>query len=137
MKGGSFDQAMLFRSITRYSKTLERTDYLPQVLLQASKALLGSQPWAGAVEYPLQCAEGAGRCGAARRTQIQTLRNARPQDTQGTGARLSELILDASRPVIVAGYGCIRSGAQQVVSGTQQPAADPGSLQPQGQGGHQ
>ena len=43
-EGGRFDQVTLFKSITRYSKTVERTDYLPQVMIQASKALLSSKP---------------------------------------------------------------------------------------------
>ena len=43
-EGGSIDQSELFRSITRYSKVIERTDYLAQVLNQASKILLSANP---------------------------------------------------------------------------------------------
>ena len=41
-EGGSIDQDELFRSITRYRKVVERTDYLANVLNQASKVLLSA-----------------------------------------------------------------------------------------------
>ena len=39
-EGGSINQCALFDSITRYSRVIERTDYLENVLNQASKVLL-------------------------------------------------------------------------------------------------
>ena len=39
-EGGSINQCALFDSITRYSRVIERTDYLENVLNQASKILL-------------------------------------------------------------------------------------------------
>ncbi|MGB5718710.1 MAG: thiamine pyrophosphate-binding protein, partial [Gammaproteobacteria bacterium] len=39
-EGGSIDQDELFKSITRYRKVVERTDYLANVLNQASRVLL-------------------------------------------------------------------------------------------------
>jgi acetolactate synthase I/II/III large subunit len=43
-EGGAIDQGALFASITRYHKLVERTDYLGQVLNQATQALLGPEP---------------------------------------------------------------------------------------------
>lgn len=43
-EGGAIDQCALFASITRYHRLVERTDYLGQVLNQATQALLGPQP---------------------------------------------------------------------------------------------
>ena len=43
-EGGAIDQGALFASITRYHKLIERTDYLGQVLNQATQALLGREP---------------------------------------------------------------------------------------------
>lgn len=41
-EGGAIDQYALFKGITRYNKIFERTDYLVNVLNQASKILLSS-----------------------------------------------------------------------------------------------
>jgi len=43
-EGGSVDQVALFAGITRYHKLIERTDYLPNVLIQAAKHLLSDTP---------------------------------------------------------------------------------------------
>jgi acetolactate synthase-1/2/3 large subunit len=43
-EGGAIDQGVLFSSITRYHKLIERTDYLGQVLNQATRALYGREP---------------------------------------------------------------------------------------------
>ncbi|MBU1691708.1 MAG: thiamine pyrophosphate-binding protein, partial [Gammaproteobacteria bacterium] len=43
-EGGSIDQVALFSGITRYHKLIERTDYLPTVLNQATKHLLSTTP---------------------------------------------------------------------------------------------
>ncbi|MCA1978786.1 MAG: thiamine pyrophosphate-binding protein, partial [Thiobacillus sp.] len=42
--GGTIDQVALFKPITRYARRIERTDYLGQVLNQATQALLGRTP---------------------------------------------------------------------------------------------
>jgi len=43
-EGGSIDQGALFQGITRYHKVVERTDYLANVLNQASKVLFSDIP---------------------------------------------------------------------------------------------
>ncbi|MBG7602476.1 MAG: thiamine pyrophosphate-binding protein, partial [Gammaproteobacteria bacterium] len=51
-EGGSIDQHALFKSITRYNKIIERTDYLAQVLNQASKVLLSSNSGPVLLSFP-------------------------------------------------------------------------------------
>jgi acetolactate synthase-1/2/3 large subunit len=114
-EGGSFDQAMLFRHITRYSKTIERTDYLPQVLLQATKALLSTSPGPVLLSIPFNVQKELVDADLLEQLRVRPGITAPSQDAEVV-ERLCKLILGARRPVIVAGYGCIRSGAQQVIA---------------------
>jgi acetolactate synthase-1/2/3 large subunit len=114
-EGGSIDQAELFKSITRYRKVVERTDYLANVLNRASKVLLS--PNSGPVllclpfnvQQELVDADLLDRVDTERPDPAATV-NSRSIDA------LTGLILEARNPVIVAGYGCIKSGAQAQVS---------------------
>ncbi|PVV10786.1 MAG: acetolactate synthase [gamma proteobacterium symbiont of Ctena orbiculata] len=114
-EGGSIDQAALFKQITRYSKTVERTDYLPQVLIQASKALFESKPGPVLLSIPFN-------------VQSELIEEALLEDLtikpepifnpvqESKLDHFRSLLLEASQPVIVAGYGAIRSGARDAVS---------------------
>ncbi|RLJ65142.1 thiamine pyrophosphate-binding protein [Sulfurisoma sediminicola] len=113
-EGGTFDQAALFKGITRYHKIVERTDYLGQVLRQAAKILLApdSGPVLLSLPYNVQkelvdeeILDGiafAAPHGAKRRPHAAD--------------EMAQLIAAARAPVIVAGYGCIKAGAQEVVA---------------------
>jgi len=56
-EGGAIDQGALFASITRYHKLIERTDYLGQVLNQATQALRRALDEVG---LPYEMDEGGG-----------------------------------------------------------------------------
>ena len=114
-EGGSIDQAMLFRHITRYNKSVERTDYLPQVLLQASKALFSSNPGPVLLSIPFNVQKETLDEALLDQLRIRPATVSPSQDAELL-ERLSSLILSAERPVIIAGYGCIRSGAKQAVT---------------------
>jgi acetolactate synthase-1/2/3 large subunit len=113
-EGGSFNQAALFTQITRYSKTVERTDYLPQVLIQASKALLAPNPGPVLLSIPFN-------------VQSELIEEAlldelalRPDPVSNLieSNKLEQLrcLLDkAEQPVIIAGYGAIRSDARDSI----------------------
>jgi len=111
-EGGSIDQAALFAGITRYHKLIERTDYLPTVLNQAAKHLLSRTPGPVVLSIPynvqkemvdasildqISFARTTGECLVAERYIDQSV----------------ALVREAKRPLIIAGYGCIRSGAQE------------------------
>lgn len=111
-EGGSIDQVLLFAGITRYHKLIERTDYLPTVLNQAAKHLLSKTPGPVVLSIPYNVQKEM--VDASVLDQISFTR------TSGECLlaeqyidKSVELIREARRPLIIAGYGCIRSGAQE------------------------
>ena len=112
-EGGAIDQGALFAGITRYHKLVERTDYLGQVLKQATHALLGRDPGPVllSIPYNVQKEEVDGRV----LEQLHFPHKAVIPHTEPVTA-LAELMRAARNPVIVAGYGCIRAGAREVVA---------------------
>ena len=111
-EGGSIDQVVLFAGITRYHKLIERTDYLPTVLNQAAKYLLSKTPGPVVLSIPYNVQKEM--VDASILEQISFAR------TTGEGVIAEQhinnsvaLIRASKRPLIIAGYGCIRSGAQE------------------------
>ena len=114
-EGGSIDQSALFKSITRYNKIIERTDYLAQVLNQASKILLSSNAGPVLLSFPFNVQKEM--VDADILHSIKTKRRVYTVDKNSPPVEaLANQILDAQRPVILAGYGCIKSEAQEVIS---------------------
>jgi len=114
-EGGSIDQDELFRSITRYRKVIERTDYLANVLNQASKILLSANSGPVLLSIPFNVQKELVDEDLLERVVTQRPDPAMVENSRSIDA-LTGLILEARNPVIVAGYGCIRSGAQEQVS---------------------
>ncbi len=113
-EGGSIDQDELFKSITRYRKVIERTDYLANVLNQTSRVLLS--PTSGPVLLCIPFNVQKELVDENLLDQVHTQQSEpEPGNSRAIDA-LTGLILEARNPVIVAGYGCIRSGAQAQVS---------------------
>lgn len=114
-EGGSIDQGLLFQGITRYHKVVERTDYLANVLNQASKVLFSDVPGPVLLSFPFNVQNEL--VDEAVLDQVMTERPALAADGNVESINaLTNMILDARNPVIVAGYGCIKSGAQALVS---------------------
>ena len=114
-EGGSIDQVSLFKGITRYNRIVERTDYLENVLNQAAKILLSDQPGPVLLSFPYNVQKELVDAGMLDR--IETTRRSHPSIAASQPVKaLAELLLAAQRPVIVAGHGCIRSGAQAEVA---------------------
>ncbi len=113
-EGGSIDQVALFAGITRYHKLVERTDYLATVLNQAAKHLLSKTPGPVVLSIPYNIQKEP--------VEESILDDITFSRVNGEGviadayiARSVELLREAKRPLIIAGYGCIRSGAQQAL----------------------
>jgi acetolactate synthase-1/2/3 large subunit len=113
-EGGAINQGALFASITRYHKLIERTDYLGQVLNQATRALFASEPGPVLLSIPYN---------VQKELVDDALLDALP--FPGDRARhtatidvsaLLERISAARSPVIVAGHGCIRADASDAVA---------------------
>ncbi len=114
-EGGSIDQTALFRAITRYHRIVERTDYLENVLNQAAHALLADQPGPVLLSFPFNVQKEGVDAGILER--IPTARHVRRQgDCAQPAQTLAQMLCAAKDPVIVAGYGCIRAGAQAEVA---------------------
>lgn len=114
-EGGSIDQSALFKSITKYNKIVERTDYLAQVLNQVSKILLSANAGPVLLSFPFNVQKEL--VDADILHSIKTKRRVYAVDKNSPPVEaLATQISEATRPVIVAGYGCIKSGAQEVVS---------------------
>jgi acetolactate synthase-1/2/3 large subunit len=112
-EGGAIDQGALFASITRYHKLIERTDYLGQVLNQATQALLGREPGPVLLSIPYNVQKEMVDDSVLDSVHVPshaTARHNTPTD------ELADLLRDAQAPVIIAGYGCIQAGARDVVA---------------------
>ena len=114
-EGGSIDQCALFAGITRYNKIIERTDYLTNVLNQAAKILLSdnSGPVLLSIPYNVQKE-------MIELDLLDDIITQKPADRADghhpETARLVDALIASSKPVIVSGYGCLRSGAEQQVT---------------------
>ncbi|MEW7978928.1 MAG: thiamine pyrophosphate-binding protein [Candidatus Sedimenticola endophacoides] len=132
-EGGSIDQVSLFKGITRYNRVVERTDYLPQVLNQASKILLSDSPGPVLLSFPFNIQNE--RVDPAILDGIKTTRHVHTLCEASPGiADLVALIDQARQPVIVAGYGCIRAGAQPVIAALSQHMGIPVATSLKGKG---
>ncbi len=114
-EGGSIDQDALFKGITKYNKIVERTDYLPNILNRASNLLLSPNAGPVLLSFPFNIQKELVDDGLLDRIRTERRAYAVPDASQPVSA-LADLVLAAENPVIVAGYGCIRSGGQKVVS---------------------
>jgi len=112
-EGGAIDQIALFKSITSYQKLIERTDYLVNVLNQASKALLSSTPGPVLLSVPYNVQKEL--IDEDILDEIKTSHSFVTSALKNTDHEidtLATLIAEAQQPVIVAGYGCIKANAQ-------------------------
>ncbi|MDT8281234.1 MAG: thiamine pyrophosphate-binding protein [Gammaproteobacteria bacterium] len=122
-EGGSINQCALFDSITRYSRVIERTDYLENVLNQTSRILLSEN--AGPVLLSLPYNVQKEMVDLDILDHIVTDRKPVTAGSNSTQGRhqschqiqhFIDLLQNSKQPVIVSGYGCIKSGAQTQVS---------------------
>ena len=114
-EGGSIDQGQLFQGITRYNKIVERTDYLANVLNQAARILLSDSPGPVLLSFPYNVQKE--KVDAALLDSVSTQRPRRPLSEAAPAIEtLADMLGEAASPVIVAGYGCIRAGAQSQVA---------------------
>jgi acetolactate synthase-1/2/3 large subunit len=122
-EGGAIDQGVLFASITRYHKLIERTDYLGQVLNQATRALFSREPGPVLLSIPYNVQKEMVDADVLDHLHMHAdlSHAAAPIAAHGGSlAQLVELIQAAKYPVIVAGYGCIKAGAREVVASLSQ-----------------
>ena len=117
-EGGSVNQCALFDSITRYNRVIERTDYLENVLNQTSKILLSDNSGPVLLSLPFNVQKEMVELDIldniiTDNKPLTPLNGSQPSQQID---RFVDLLKDSNRPVIVSGYGCIKSGAQSLVT---------------------
>jgi len=112
-EGGSIDQSALFRGITRYHKLVERTDYLPHVLAKAAKILRSPNPGPVLLSFPFNVQQ---ELVDESMLEAAGLRLPTGKPRAPAVGELAQLLLKAERPVLVAGCGCLRAGAQEEIN---------------------
>ena len=126
-EGGSIDQCALFDSITRYSRVIERTDYLENVLKQTSKILLSNNSGPVLLSLPYNVQKEMIELDIldniiTRKRSAVTKSDDTQSDTRSNMQswhqidHFVDLLRNSKQPVIVSGYGCIKSGAQSLVT---------------------
>ena len=113
-EGGAIDQSELFRGITRYRKLIERTDYLPQVLNQATQALFAAQSGPVLLSIPYNVQKELVEEAVLRQVHLPSPPSPDPVSDSPL-AETARLVDAARNPVIIAGYGCIKAGAREVL----------------------
>ncbi len=114
-EGGSICQDTLFKSITLYSKLIERTDYLANVLNRAAKILLADSSGPVLLSFPFNVQKQL--VDEEILEQIKTRKNHQIHHDDITAVDdFVGLLRAAKYPVILAGYGCIASAAQEQVA---------------------
>jgi acetolactate synthase-1/2/3 large subunit len=132
-EGGSIDQIALFKGITKYSKMIERTDYLAHALNQAAKILLSPNSGPVLLSFPYNVQKEL--VDASILDSINTdIRLAVARQRSLPVDALTHLIIEAQHPVIIAGYGCIKAGAQNAVAQLSELMAIPVTTSLKGKG---
>ncbi len=111
-EGGSLDQALLFKSITRYHRIVERTDYLPQVLNQAARTLLSASPGPVLLSFPYNIQKELVDADMLDGIAFGASGGRTACGLSASAAELADLIAAARYPVFIAGHGCLAAGAQ-------------------------
>ncbi len=114
-EGGAIDQSVLFQGITRYNKIVERSDYLVNVLNQASRILLSDTPGPVLLSFPYNVQKEQVDEAILEQVVAQKLLP-RQASCHPHTPQLVQMLLQASNPVMVAGYGCIRARAEEEVA---------------------
>ncbi len=113
-EGGAIDQGSLFSGMTRYHKLIERTDYLGQVLNQATRALFSRDPGPVLLSIPYNVQKEM--VDASVLDQVHIPHPGEHGYVAGPVESLAAMIQAAHTPVIVAGYGAIKAGARSGVA---------------------
>ncbi len=114
-EGGAVDQGALFAGITRYRKLVERTDYLGQVLNQATRALTARTPGPVLLSIPYNVQKG--KLDPRALEQVYFPDAAAPRSSAAPPVDdLAGLIRAALYPVVVAGHGCMEGDGRELLA---------------------
>ncbi len=114
-EGGSIDQSKIFDGISLFHKIIERTDYLANILNKASKLLFSDNSGPVVLSLPFNIQNEM-----VEEEILDEIRTSYPGKTRQTNddniEQFCKYLATAEKPVLVCGYGCLKSGAQQLVT---------------------
>jgi acetolactate synthase-1/2/3 large subunit len=114
-EGACIDQHDIFRAVTKYNNIVQRTDYLLNVLRTATGVLTSKNPGPVLLSFPYNILKETVEEGLLDEIHFDDGRLKTGEDTVPVGEILS-LIRAAAHPVILAGYGSVRSGASDAIA---------------------
>ncbi len=132
-EGGSIDQTAIFQSITRYAKVIERTDYLVNVLKRTSRELLSDTPGPVLLCIPFNVQNEDIDESLLEQILFKPRGCSMNQHTEAI-LSAADLIEQSDYPVIISGYGCIKSSSQTLVNQLSQSLRIPVSSSLKGKG---
>lgn len=116
-QGGSIDQHSFFQGITSYHRVVERTDYLDQVFRKAYSILTSPNPGPVLLSFPYNILkEEVASAGDFLLNIKQNYSGVKRQTDVFSADIIPEFIRKSKRPVIIAGYGALVSGANEELS---------------------
>lgn len=101
--------APFYRHIVKWAIEVERTDRLPEIAHEAVRRAIGGRPGPVLIAVPTDVLDA--ECDYAPEHFRAAARAPRPAPSGGDAARAVELLLDAERPLILAGGGVRRADA--------------------------
>lgn len=107
------DQVGLFRSITKWSERVNRSSSMEDAVYRAARLATSERPGAVHLSLPSDVLEDDGGVAirAAYGAVDATVPSTRPRADVGEVQRAADILVQADRPVIVAGGGVLMSGA--------------------------
>lgn len=113
-EGGSIDIDALFKGISKYNRTVERTDYLANVLNRCSKILLSDNSGPVVLTFPFNIQKEMVDDSILDTVKTEKQISSHHDDSNSLKS-LADMINQAHHPVIIAGYGCLKANAQHQV----------------------
>lgn len=114
-EGASINQIDIFRGITRYNGIVQRTDYILNVLRNITGILLSQNPGPVLVSFPYNILRESVDGNLLDEISFRP-RHTKDLDAPVQADEIASLISSASFPVIIAGSGCVLSGAEDVIA---------------------
>ncbi len=116
-EGLCINQLDIFRGITRYNNIVQRTDYLDQVLRKTTSILLSVNPGPVLLSFPYNVLKESVNESILDDLDIPERDHRRPEgDNAPAAMEVIDMLKKAQYPVILAGYGCIVSHAEDIIS---------------------
>ena len=114
-EGVCIDQVDIFRGISRYNTIIQRTDYLLNHLRTVTGILLSENPGPVLLSFPFNVLKETVDEDLLDDINFTGRHPGRGAETV-PAEQIMRLIKDSTHPVVVAGYGSVRSGAEDSIS---------------------